>query len=603
MVGDVHAPQCNKAYTTIQLPASASRKGTASLHVKVNTRARGNVLPLHVFCCLYPDQISPAGLPTGLDHISTRLTPYNGYHIPLYGALPGPINWQPDCPGTQPHKVNLYWYIADTPGPAILGLPSSEETGSHEDELCHHSQVTWHTSCICSHYSGHNQACYSPWSNQVHQIHWWLDKGVPRLVQGHWQIPWWIQDLTPSWCTSCDTCPQEMPHCLTSKGQGAPWQDGMPRHDHLCRWTNGLGILHYLHPEGKWWATSVPGSLWPQWGHLPWSSQDTHHGRKLLMSLHTLASSLSWMLTMDTGPSSSTRTPACLWLSTVLSEDTVSCNFPLAWSVPTTSSRKKWIRSLKNAKDVSELQTTSPYMAILRQNMMPTYEILCISPANMTGVQPTKDTHEGPSCQFLWLPLWCQWCPPRPRKSQCCTCLTGTHKCHQTSRVLRSSHIPKSLHPWSVHLDHLSLRSAQEGHRLHMEPHLQHCFWVDQGSCHQWHHPQILQPLTSTDNTGQCLTGRPWCSTPAKWQTHSLCQQGPQQNWMSICKHRERDASCCLQSREIPHLHLWTVLHDWIRPQATWIHLPEEPSRHSCMATMHDVMPTGIQLHNPLLPR
>ena len=87
MVGDVHAPQCNEAYTNIQLPASASRKGTASLPVKVDTRAGGNVLPLHVFRHLYPDQISPAGLPTGLDHVNTRLTAYNGSHIPLYGAL------------------------------------------------------------------------------------------------------------------------------------------------------------------------------------------------------------------------------------------------------------------------------------------------------------------------------------------------------------------------------------------------------------------------------------------------------------------------------------------------------------------------------------
>ena len=49
MARDVCAPQCNEAYTTIQLPASASRKGTASLCVKVDTRAGGNVLPLHVF--------------------------------------------------------------------------------------------------------------------------------------------------------------------------------------------------------------------------------------------------------------------------------------------------------------------------------------------------------------------------------------------------------------------------------------------------------------------------------------------------------------------------------------------------------------------------
>ena len=51
MVGDVCTPWCwcNEAYTTVQLPASASRKGTASPHVKVNTGAGGNVLPIHVF--------------------------------------------------------------------------------------------------------------------------------------------------------------------------------------------------------------------------------------------------------------------------------------------------------------------------------------------------------------------------------------------------------------------------------------------------------------------------------------------------------------------------------------------------------------------------
>ena len=122
MVGDVHAPQCNEAYTTIQLPASASRKGTASLHVKVDTRAGGNVLPLHVFRCLYPDQIIPAGLPTGLDHVSTRLTAYNRSYIPLYGALCGPIIWQPDYPSSWPHRVKSYLYVADTPGPAIKVL-------------------------------------------------------------------------------------------------------------------------------------------------------------------------------------------------------------------------------------------------------------------------------------------------------------------------------------------------------------------------------------------------------------------------------------------------------------------------------------------------
>ena len=87
---------------------------------------------------------------------------------------------------------------------------------------------------------------------------------------------------------------------------------------------------------------------------------------------------------MDTGQLSLTRTPACSLPSTALSVDTTSCNFPLVWSVPRTSSRKRWIRSSKNARDVLELQMTSLYMATLRQNMMPTYETSWELPASMT---------------------------------------------------------------------------------------------------------------------------------------------------------------------------------------------------------------------------
>ena len=124
MVDDVCAPWCNETYKMVKLPVSTSSKGTASLHVKVNTGARGNVLPLHVFQHLYQNWISPDGLPTGLDYVSTRLTAYNRSCILLYGMLCGPIIWWPCGPGVQPCKVNSYWYVADTPSAAILGLPS-----------------------------------------------------------------------------------------------------------------------------------------------------------------------------------------------------------------------------------------------------------------------------------------------------------------------------------------------------------------------------------------------------------------------------------------------------------------------------------------------
>ena len=55
--------------------------------------------------------------------------------------------------------------------------------------------------------------------------------------------------------------------------------------------------------------------------------------------------------------------------------------------------------------------------------------------------------------------------------------------------------------------------------------------------------PSGTLPLTFCDNTSQYLTGRPWCSTPAKWQTCGFCQQSPYKNQMPVCQHREGDAS------------------------------------------------------------
>ena len=69
-----------------------------------------------------------------------------------------------------------------------------------------------------------------------------------------------------------------MPHLLTSEGQRASWQNGMHGSDHPCGPAHRLCVINHLHPENKWWATSVFRSLWPQWGHLPWLPQDTHCG-------------------------------------------------------------------------------------------------------------------------------------------------------------------------------------------------------------------------------------------------------------------------------------------------------------------------------------
>ena len=57
---------------------------------------------------------------------NTMLTAYNGTRIPLFESLNGPIIWQPGSPSAQLGQINSCWYVAETPSPAILGLPSCE---------------------------------------------------------------------------------------------------------------------------------------------------------------------------------------------------------------------------------------------------------------------------------------------------------------------------------------------------------------------------------------------------------------------------------------------------------------------------------------------
>ena len=122
----VAAVSAGKTISAVQKSASASTKEWPHSESNFDTGASGNVLPLCLFRHLYPDCIDKIGHPPGLNVSNTRHTAYNGTQIPLFGSLHGPIIWQPGSPSAQPHQINSCWYVADTPGPAILGLPSCE---------------------------------------------------------------------------------------------------------------------------------------------------------------------------------------------------------------------------------------------------------------------------------------------------------------------------------------------------------------------------------------------------------------------------------------------------------------------------------------------
>ena len=326
MVGDVHAPQYNKAYTTIQLPASASRKGTASLHIKVDTRAGGNVLPLHVFWHLYPDQISPAGLPTGLDHISTRLTTYNGCHIPLYGALCGPITWQSDCPGARPHRVKSYWYIADTPGPTILGLPSSKKLAVMKMNCAIMvRQPGTHPAPVSTTAATSKCATVPEAAKRIKSTDDLINE-FPDRFKGIGRFPskykiWLCHDAHPV-IHAARKCP------ITLRPKVKEHLDKME-----C-----LGVITHV-DEPKDWVSSITyiqkanGKL-----HLCLDPHDLneailcdHHKTPTVEEVaHEFAHSRFFTKLdahMDTGQLYSTRTPPCLWPSTALLEDTISCDF------------------------------------------------------------------------------------------------------------------------------------------------------------------------------------------------------------------------------------------------------------------------------------
>ena len=74
-------------------------------------------------CKLFPNRLMKTGMPIGLRKCNTKLRAYNGTNIPQLGALDTPITWK-DEETKEVNKMDTTFYIANTLGPAILGLPS-----------------------------------------------------------------------------------------------------------------------------------------------------------------------------------------------------------------------------------------------------------------------------------------------------------------------------------------------------------------------------------------------------------------------------------------------------------------------------------------------
>ena len=127
-IADINTNMRTETFTTVKMPADIGPNQLGKVHYKVDTGARGNIMPLHVFQKLFLSQLDTNGKPTGLHPTVIQLTAYNGSAIPQLGAHDTAIVWRPSSSGP-PRHVHTWWYIADTSGPAILGLPSSSKLG------------------------------------------------------------------------------------------------------------------------------------------------------------------------------------------------------------------------------------------------------------------------------------------------------------------------------------------------------------------------------------------------------------------------------------------------------------------------------------------
>lgn len=110
----------DSAYATldIELPG---RCVTDTLRLKVDTGAGGNILPLRIYRQMFPGKLDTYGYPRSTEVINkpeVKLSAYNGSIIKQHGAL------IMKCRYRESGWQKLTFYIAESDGPAILGLPS-----------------------------------------------------------------------------------------------------------------------------------------------------------------------------------------------------------------------------------------------------------------------------------------------------------------------------------------------------------------------------------------------------------------------------------------------------------------------------------------------
>ena len=259
----------------------------------------------------------------------------------------------------------------------------------------------------------------------------------------------------------------------------------------------------------------------------------------------------SWIPIMDTGWSSLIRNPAYSQPSTLPSEDTISCIFPLALSALKTSSRRRFDQILEECQGCIRITgdiTVHGYTKAEHNACL--WNLMWVACKCGLVFNPQKTHVKAPAINFFDCLYDADGVHLDPDKVDAIHALPGPTNVTELQELLGmvmylSPFIP-GLSTLTAPLCELLKKDTYFTWNCTYDATFQHVKDAVVSDTTLWYFDPSL-PVTIQVDVSQVSLGA----------VHCLCQQGPHQNWMSLCQHRKRDACCHLQSREIQNLHLW----------------------------------------------
>ena len=111
-----------EVYATVGVEMSRQGNTKTTLKAKIDTEAQCNVRPLHIYSQMFSRNINEQGLPKhGALHPSDAvLVTYGGSKIKHLGIVTIPCSYNNK-------KAKTNFYVTETPGPAIIGLPTATD--------------------------------------------------------------------------------------------------------------------------------------------------------------------------------------------------------------------------------------------------------------------------------------------------------------------------------------------------------------------------------------------------------------------------------------------------------------------------------------------